>query len=278
MELIAHTFGQLYAELLGRLLYEGDTVETRGQLTRELVKVNLRLADPTQNILFHPSRNLNYRFMVAEWLWITFGREDVATITRYNSKIAEFSDDGQTFWGAYGPRFREQWNYVLAKLRADPSSRQALLTLWRPSPGTTRDVPCTVSWQFLIRRRRLHLLATMRSSDIWLGLPYDVFNFTMIQNLTAGVLGLRPGTFYLDLGSSHLYEHDAPRAHDLHAATQLFTTVGSPRLPCFPPDELHQVLVDPAAPSSPLPPPWDRYARALRVRTRAEAWEVLRGA
>ncbi len=209
------------AQWLGvlKLLVEaGQPIAPRGHATREWPQVTIatRLDDPVLTIGL---RKLNYRFMAAEARWIIEGRDDVDSIAAYNAKIAAFSDDGRTFYGAYGPRYRDQLPHVVQRLTEDPDSRQAGLTLWRPSPPPTKDVPCTVALFFQIRCGELNVHVFMRSSDAWLGLPYDCFNFSMlgyhvlgfVNQRHAGRYGdyrdpVRPGTLYLTMASSHLYE------------------------------------------------------------------------
>jgi thymidylate synthase len=204
---------RIWVELLTSLLDFGDLTSPRGQQTRERLAVTLHLKQPLGNIITIPERKLNYAFMVAEWLWIMAGRRDVTGLVFYNKEIAKFSDDGETFFGAYGPMINAQLGHVLSSLSRDHDSRQAVLTIWRPSPPPTKDVPCTVAMQFLIRERALHAIVTMRSSDAWLGIPYDVYTFTRVQAALAAELrrdrelsGLQLGTLTLQLGSSHLYE------------------------------------------------------------------------
>lgn len=210
-----------------RLLTEaGAPVAPRGQATREWPQVTLttRLDDPVLTIGL---RKLNHRFMAAEARWIINGSDRVAEIALYNSRIARYSDDGERFYGAYGPRYRDQLPYVVQRLAADPDTRQAGLTLWIPKPGldgqVPKDVPCTIALFFQIRFGELNVHAFMRSSDAWLGLPYDVFNFSMLGYHVMGFINqrragdararnenlydaVRPGTLYLTMASSHLYE------------------------------------------------------------------------
>ena len=120
------------------------------------------------------------------------------------------SDDGETFFGAYGPKIVAQLDYVVAKLLEDQDTRQAGLTIWRENPPATKDVPCTVAAFFNIRNGQLNAHVFMRSSDVWLGVPYDVFNFSMLAHLVCAHLnkrGLRvaPGHLFLTAASSHLY-------------------------------------------------------------------------
>jgi thymidylate synthase len=197
----------LWQELLEQLVLNGNQVGPRGKATSEFLGVSLLTEELTRCVIWHPQRKLNYRFMVAEALWIATGRGELNLIERYNSKIAQFSDDGKVLAGAYGPRLAPQWDYVIETLRRDPHSRQAVATIWTPSPRMSKDMPCTISLQFIIRDERLHVIANMRSSDVWLGLPYDIFTFSFLGICVAAPLRLAPGQLLLNLGSSHLY-HD----------------------------------------------------------------------
>lgn len=60
--------------------------------------------------------------------------------------------------------------------------------------------------QFHLRNGVLHMSVTMRSNDAYLGLPHDVFCFTMIQEMMARRLGVELGEYYQHVGSMHVYE------------------------------------------------------------------------
>lgn len=183
----------------------------RGKLTKELLHHTV-VVDMRYPVLTIKERKLNHRFMMAEALWILRGSNLLADLTSYNKRMAEFSDDGVTLTGAYGVPFVAQLDYVAAKLAEDPETRQATLTLWRPNPAPSKDVPCTVALDFKLRDGRLHAQVFMRSSDIWLGLPYDVFSFTMmtcrVGERVFELSGRRVelGGLYLTAASSHLYK------------------------------------------------------------------------
>lgn len=285
----ASSFEEAWKTLLEAILSGGDRSSPRGKVTAELLDVKLTVVDALANIVTSPARGLNYRFMLAEWLWIAAGRADLTPLTRVNRRMAEFSDNGKTLRGAYGPRLHPQWAWLVDLLKRDPSTRQGVVSIWRPTPEPSRDVPCTLSLQFLRREfkrtMRLHGVVTMRSSDAWLGLPYDFFTFSMLLNAVAGVLDDEVGTLTFNMGSSHLYEEHMdcsktvlaesstsagikmfvmPRSHEV-------TT--SPRLPGFPPAE--KVLRDPKTHGYELGEPWDSYRRALWSNSSKEALDVL---
>jgi thymidylate synthase len=160
------------------------------------------------------SRELGYRFMAAEAWWILSGDNKVATLAPYSKMITQFSDDGITFFGAYGPKILGQLGYVTKQLIKDADTRQAVINIWRESPQPSKDIPCTLSTQFLIREGRLNIIHTMRSSDLWLGYPYDVFSFSMLATWVIiklrrqGHYDLKLGDLYFTAGSQHIYERD----------------------------------------------------------------------
>lgn len=266
-------------------LVNARAIGPRGLATRELTNVTLNLTDAFNNVIVHPRRKLNYRFMVAEWLWVLFGRNDLATIARYNARMREFSDDGVTLAGAYGPSFNAQVAYVCDALRRDPETRRAVLTFWRPAPDlASRDIPCTIGAQFLVRDGELIATFTMRSSDAWLGVPYDAFTFTMLASYVRGLIieqvKLGPVVrFILNIGSSHLYETNVEGARDVLAHRGEGHYVKSHMLWGHAPPELENVLENPKNDwldfKFGTQPTWDRYAHVLKSKTSSEALSIL---
>ncbi len=203
---------QAWNHNLRSILTDGDDVIIKKAsgtvLTREVQQRTL-VMDMRRPVVCVPARKLGHRFMAGEAHWILSGDNRVVTIAPYSKDISKFSDDGVTFFGAYGPKIEDQLGHVISKLRADPNSRQAGLTLWRENPPETKDYPCTIAMWFQIRRGQLDMSVFMRSSDAWLGVPYDIFNFSMVAHLVCCRLqlpDLTPGTLRLTAASSHLYE------------------------------------------------------------------------
>lgn len=158
-------------------------------------------------------RDVNYPFMFAEAAWILSGSNMLSDITPFMKNYGKFSDEGLFMRGAYGPKVIDQIPYVVSTLVNDRDSRQAVINIWRERPGPSKDIPCTVSLQFLIRKNKLHLVATMRSQDIVLGYTYDVFTFSMIayavglalQEVSEEFDNVELGDLCVNAGSLHLY-------------------------------------------------------------------------
>lgn len=181
----------------------------RGMTTQEFEgPVCIEIIDIRRNLLTNPYRGLNYAFAIAECLHIWRGADDVESLAFYNKQMRHYSDDGKTFSGAYGPLFSKQRTYLYNTLKNDTNTRQATITFWRPSPGVSKDIPCTIALHFMVRDFKLNLTVYMRSNDLWLGTPYDVFNFTTIQQQIAADLNYGLGTYHHIVGSLHVYSQN----------------------------------------------------------------------
>lgn len=273
------SFGDAWYYLLYDLIRDGDGNLARGLPTRELLGVSVKVTNARNCILDHPRRNLNFKFMVAEWLWIVSGSNNLEDIARYNSKLREFSDDGSTLAGAYGPRLIPQLLWALTALHNDGDSRQVVMSIWTPNPAPSKDIPCTLGIQLFIRKAALHGIVTMRSSDVWLGLPYDFFCFAQLLACFAGELGTRVGSLQFNLGSSHLYESNLVEAQGCLDDNTNCKTIVSPGAPEMPPRWLLVHLRDPSTKTIEmwrgLGEPWFTYAIILSS-PKSRAYDLLK--
>lgn len=209
-----------WPNLLESILRDGVEERPRGKRTLEIIGKTTKL-DMSRPIVTLAHRKLGYKFLAAEAWWIASGSNRVDEIKPYSKAITNFSDDGLTFRGAYGPKIMDQLPWVAEQLKNDPSTRQAVLTIWRERPGPSKDYPCTLGAQWLYRKgdrgqAYLHCQVTMRSSDGWMGVPYDWFNFSIQTAYLIAYLRtaypvvfteeIHLGTLTFTAGSQHLYE------------------------------------------------------------------------
>lgn len=218
----ADSASQLFREAVELILAHGVSVRPRGKPTHEVLGAHLELTHPRSRVVhLPPVRCLNAAFAAAESAWILSGSDD-PWIYAYNDRLREFADDG-VLRGAYGPRMRrwgsaglDQLHRAVQTLRDDPDSRRAVIQLYDPAVDGAghRDVPCTLGYRFHLRDGFVHMSTTMRSQDVWLGLPYDIYSATVLHELVAGWLGAGLGTYSHHVDSLHLYDSDLPRVAD----------------------------------------------------------------
>lgn len=208
------------------LRQEGRAHEPRDRTTLEVLG-HQTTWDMRAPAVACPLRRVGYRFMAAEAAWVASGSNRLAEVAPYARYLESCSDDGRTLSGAYGPKFADQVGWVVGAVERDPRTRQAVAAFWRERPGPSRDVPCTVALQWLLRDGILSCVASMRSSDAWLGVPYDVSTFSALSAFVALSLRARQvevtelGHLYLTAGSQHLYKIDWDAARRCAAASDL---------------------------------------------------------
>ncbi len=228
--------------VLKQLVDRGQKMSSRIGSCIELLGFSTVLEDVERTWLTNPLRSADPVFAAAEVLWYLSGQQDPSMVEAYAPGYRKYVGDA---YGAYGRRivgnayltecdalqllgtrdaityqFLSQLRGVVDLLRAKPDSRQAVVSLWRESDlahaqaGDKLDLPCTLTLQYLVRGGRLCAITNMRSQDVWMGLPYDCFAFTVLQRLVAAALDLRPGFYVHQSGSVHLYEKHLTRALD----------------------------------------------------------------
>jgi thymidylate synthase len=203
-------------------LLDRPTGTSRDGDAQEILGYQMTLRELDTNFLDNDIRNLSPVYASAELLWYLSGTKNIEMIKAYAPQYERFAENGEAH-GAYGYRWMmngagNQFTNLIDLLNTKEDTRQAVISMWEPDDlkhavsGEHKDLPCTLSLQFLIRDEKLHLITTMRSNDVWLGLPYDVYCFTSLQRILAGILCLEEGNYIHQAGSEHLYDRNRERA------------------------------------------------------------------
>lgn len=231
----AESADAVWLRAIDRLRSDGEIQQGRDQPTKELIHVTCSIADPRQRLVF--ARPMNPAFAVAEVVWILAGANDAGFLRFWNPRMARFLDDGSpTFHGAYGHRLgsrprlrrevaralrlktgqrvnrRDQLRAAYETLRHEPSSRQVVLQIWdsdsdMPNPQPrSKDIPCNLVSHLLVRNGRLEWLQVMRSNDLIWGMPYNFLQFTTMQEIIAGWLGIDVGSYHHISDSLHIHQ------------------------------------------------------------------------
>jgi thymidylate synthase len=72
--------------------------------------------------------------------------------------------------------------------------------------------PCHLLYQFNVHGDRLHCSMTMRSCDVFLGLPFNIASYALLTMMIAQVTALEPGDLILSLGDTHVYQNHFDQA------------------------------------------------------------------
>lgn len=205
-----------YRSVLDHVLAHGKKRCSRGLTHYEVVGFQLTMHHPELPLATEVGRGLNNKIAYVEALQLISGESYPNLLSKVSGGSFDRFKNGEVLHGAYGPRLRPQMETLVRRL-LDSDSRQAVVTVWDPFQDMQdrRDLPCTVAMQFMLRDDQLHMITTMRSNDVWLGFPYDVFQFTQLQCTLANVMSVYPGTYVHNVGSMHIYAGDVTKSGDV---------------------------------------------------------------
>lgn len=207
-----------YVDLAQTVLLKGKETAPRGMKTREIEDAVIFLDNIYAALPIGVGRGAVPGIGAVEACQLLSGTSFPKTVIAIGPQFKNYTEDSGIFHGAYGLRTDGQYEAVVEKLKNDPDSRQAVVTIWNPeydNQPSKRDYPCTVLHQFRVRDGRLNMSVYMRSNDVWLGAAYDFFQFTRVQIALASVLGIEPGKYAHHVGSLHIYEQHYEAAENL---------------------------------------------------------------
>lgn len=200
-----------YVKLVDHVLEHGVKRAPRGQATRDVGHVTIVVDDPNNALPIGTGRGVSPAVAAVEAIQLIAAVSVPQMVVAASPRFVDYQEPNGEFYGAYGRRIGDQVQHVIRKLEEDYHTRQAVITLWNPlydNSPMMKDYPCTVALHFAIVQGKLDMNVTMRSNDVWLGTPYDLFQFTQLQLSVAHVLHVEAGVYRHTAWSLHLYESD----------------------------------------------------------------------
>lgn len=167
-------------------------------------------------------RAINPFFALTEFSWIIMGKNNLQPLNFFVKDYSKYSDDNQTLNGAYGYRLRayfgkDQISDAIQELKQNPYTRRVVLNMWSVDDllSDSKDLPCNISLMPKIRDGKLDLTVVNRSNDLYLGVPYNVFVFYLLQQYMAFNIGCQVGVQRHFSDSLHIYKRDFSKAEEI---------------------------------------------------------------
>lgn len=246
-----------YLKCLQSVFEEGELRTGRNGVVRSLFNRSLTF-DLRQGFPLLTTKKMFFRGITEELLFFLRGDTDSKILEEKNVNIwkgntsREFLDNnGLAHYkeGIMGPMYGYQWRTygagydgkhgkplepgfdqlvnVINRLTDDPGSRRHLMTDFNPVQADEGVLfPChSLILQFYVQDGFLDMFCYNRSSDLFLGLPFNIASSSLLQHIIAHYTGLIPRMFHLTLGDAHIYsEH-------LEAVEEQLTRFPFDRLP-----------------------------------------------
>lgn len=301
------SFREAYRSLLSELMNHGVTEENaRTKTTIKMLQgahsFKLDLTDGRLPIA--GNRRYYPHIAAAETAWQFMGTKDptfiVGKAPKLWSKFVETEEEydqtghpsGQrkVLKTAYGYRWREAFGrdqiaLAVHELKTNPTNRQLFISAWDPSSDglggeQPKNIPCPVGFTVSRFRDDLHMSVFIRSSDVFVGLPYDVMCYSLTADAIAATVGIRPASLHVTLAHPHLYEPhwNAARAcltddwsagewreaKEFEKASTTWAKNVQPNLPCW---DIQAILDNPES--------YVTIVKALAGRTNQNSWDPM---
>lgn len=221
-----------YLELLNDILENGEQKGDRtGTGTTSVFGRQMR-HDLSRGFPLLTTKKLHFKSIANELIWFLSG----------NTNVGWLNEHGVTIWnewatdeGELGPVYGKQWtawptreggainqiDYVVDTLRHNPNSRRILFHGWNPeylpdeslSPrenarqGRMALPPCHLLYQFYVANNKLSAQLYIRSSDSFLGLPYNIASLALLTHMLAQQCDLVPHEIIVSIGDLHAYSN-----------------------------------------------------------------------
>jgi len=217
--IIAPDINQVVCRAIRELKLQGVDRPSRNGPTRSIARAELIMTDPKARYLNLPGRESNIFQMIAETFWVMAGEDRISPFLEFFlPRAANYSDDGVTWRGAYGPRMyaREQLEGVVRAFVNDGlDTRRAVLAIYNPELDSpeglgvnynltkTKDLPCNNFINFWIDADKFfHMDVIQRSGDIiWGTGSINLYEFSFLQECVFNLVRAATGDFGIQLGS-----------------------------------------------------------------------------
>ncbi|MGM1056853.1 MAG: thymidylate synthase [Bacteroidota bacterium] len=228
-----------YHDLIKHVLENGVQKGDRtGTGTKSVFGYQMRF-DLSEGFPMVTTKKLHLKSIIHELLWFLNGDTNIEYLQKNGVKIWNSWADEQ---GDLGPVYGRQWRNwnneeidqirdLIKTLKTNPNSRRMLVSAWNPTvlPDTSKSFsenvaegkaalpPCHAFFQFYVSppqedagedaKPRLSLQLYQRSADIFLGVPFNIASYALLNMMIAQVCDYEPGDFIHTFGDAHIYNN-----------------------------------------------------------------------
>jgi thymidylate synthase len=189
----------------------------------ELKSKNIHIWDGNSSREYLDSIGLDYPEgelgPVYGWQWRKFGKEYIV----YNDSDTDDTDEyiynditdsdtsssTDTNTDTYTDTYKgvDQIKYIIEELSKENNSRRAVLSAWNPVDLKKMALPpCHILYIFNKSSKGLSCHMTLRSSDLFLGLPFNIASTALLTQILAHILHIPAHEVCLSICDAHIYE------------------------------------------------------------------------
>lgn len=215
-----------YLKLMDTILKDGKTKPTRGVCPAKSIfgyqiKFDLRYGFPLLT-----TKKMPFKTLTKELLWFVSGSSNIKVLQDNNIRYwDEFADKDLNLGPVYGVQWRhwqdthggeiDQLAWAIDQIKNNPNSKAIIVSAWNPSDlEEMRLPPCHTFYHFDVTKGKLKMLLYQRSSDVFLGLPFNIAQYALLLKMVAHVTGLEARELVVSIGNAHLYTNQLEQAKE----------------------------------------------------------------
>lgn len=208
-----------YEDLLRDVLEHGAHKSDRtGTGTRSVFGRQIRY-DLAKGFPLITTKRVHFKSIAYELLWFLRGDSNVRWLQEHGVTIwDEWADENGNLGPVYGVQWRswptpdgrhiDQITEVIEQLQHNPDSRQILVSAWNVAELSKMALmPCHALFQFYVADGKLSCQLYQRSSDMFLGVPFNIASYALLTMMIAQQCGLQLGEFIWTSGDTHIYDN-----------------------------------------------------------------------
>ncbi len=165
------------------------------------------------------TKKLHLRSIIYELLWFLKGETNIKYLK--DNKVTiwdEWADENGDLGPVYGYQWRswpgrdgekiDQISKVIDQIKKKPDSRRHIVSAWNPADVDHMALPpCHAMFQFYVAENKLSCMLTQRSTDFFLGLPFNIASYALLTHMVAQQCDLEAGDFVWSGGDTHIYNN-----------------------------------------------------------------------
>jgi thymidylate synthase len=165
------------------------------------------------------TKRLHLRSIIYELLWFLNGDTNIKYLKDNGVSIwDEWADENGNLGPVYGYQWRnwpaldgktiDQITRLIEQIKTKPDSRRHIVTAWNPADVDQMALPpCHAMFQFYVADNKLSCLLMQRSTDFFLGLPFNIASYALLTYMVAQQCDLEVGDFVWTGGDTHIYNN-----------------------------------------------------------------------
>lgn len=203
MELIKDSTLEAWKATLKLILDKGTEITDKdNRLSKEILNIIIKINNP-EDI----TKPIQVMKGLKKWVYPELEELQDVFFKKQASSVYYYTYGARIF--NYANTKNQVDDYIIPLLKKNPTTRRAVVVLYHPvidSKISVKETPGLISVFFKIINNKLTLSTVIRSNDMFIGWPANIYQVYLLQKYVAEKLGLETGSITTISHSAHVFD------------------------------------------------------------------------